>query len=219
MILFVSLVPTLETKRLASAIPIALGLIGTYTSLIHIFGPENDQIDEKGRLETTRVIFSIGLRIIGLLIAVSVIMILTWSGSPLDITNAMLAGGPKAAHWIIIFWLVRLIGILNQFTPMLTCPDTRDPMGNRACYLGLCCCVSQLLTPNFNRHIRHGSNLHSHNYCDSKSIPNNRLYTENRKRPRVTSCLRSMAGFIIRTAYSPKPAYNFLAWRELAWII
>ncbi|KAJ5024412.1 hypothetical protein PSV08DRAFT_227664 [Bipolaris maydis] len=92
MILFVSLVPTLDTTRLASAIPTALGLVGTYASLIHIFGPGNDQIDENERLKTTRVIFSIASRTIGLLMAVSVIMILTWSGSTLDIAYAMLAG-------------------------------------------------------------------------------------------------------------------------------
>jgi hypothetical protein len=101
-----SLAPSLDTKSLASAIPIALGLVGTYASLIHIFRPDNDRIDGRERLETRTVINSIASRTIGLLVVCAVVMTLVWPGSTLDTTNAAVAGGLKAAHWVVIFWLV-----------------------------------------------------------------------------------------------------------------
>ncbi|XP_014559159.1 glycosyltransferase family 90 protein [Bipolaris victoriae FI3] len=127
MIVFVSLVPNLDTKTLASAIPITLGFVGTYASLIHIFGAGNDQIDGKERLETPRVIFSIASRTTGLLIAVSVIMVFTWPASTLDITNATLAGAGTLG--VAQTFTRTTIAIMNLYQTIDFIPKTEKGRG------------------------------------------------------------------------------------------
>lgn len=104
--LLLSVVPSLDTKQLAFAAPTALGLIGIYGSLIHLFGRFSGEIHGQVRSHARHVIFSIAIRAIGLLAMMATIIMFVWPGNTLSTINAVFTGSMKAAHWVVIFWLV-----------------------------------------------------------------------------------------------------------------
>lgn len=105
-VLFAALVPSLEIKTLAFAVLTASAVAGIYTSLLHVFGQYYDRLDGRERSGTFHAVSSIALRAIGLLAIVGIVLKGMRPGSTLAVTNAALAGGLKAAHWIVVFYLV-----------------------------------------------------------------------------------------------------------------
>ncbi|KNG52081.1 glycosyltransferase family 90 protein [Stemphylium lycopersici] len=64
-----------------------------------------DRLDGRERSGTFHAVSSIALRAIGLLAIVGIVLKGMRPGSTLAVTNAALAGGLKAAHWIVVFYL------------------------------------------------------------------------------------------------------------------
>lgn len=98
-----------EHTKLPFVLLALLGLVGLYASLIRMFERNISYFDGPARLALSDIVRSIASRTIAILaIAAITLMCILWPGSNPYILQVLVAGGLKAAHWVAVFWLVRL---------------------------------------------------------------------------------------------------------------
>jgi hypothetical protein len=106
-----ALAPFPSTSTLAFGSLALLSVVGLYATLIRIFEPDNEVVENvQGGLPY--VIRQLAPRTAGVLAILAVVLVLVLlPGSIPHMSRALVAGSVKAIHWTAMFWIVRYLKI------------------------------------------------------------------------------------------------------------